>query len=222
MKCAVFVFVLGTITNQVSLEESLPPPCFSEIYCYGRIIENVMEHHIFNDSKTFVDLKLKKPPNETLKFFDDFMLSVNNTPTNDQLSAWVDVNFDPKGSELELWTPIDHKTNFEALNRINDKNLKKFASDLNDIWIELSRRMKDEVKVSQVAMHCVQFSSVFNALTGTSRADFNHLRSESVHHSWRPISRILLLGQFLDNPGASCVRDVPNGPRNSREFSVGY
>lgn len=147
MKCAVFVFVLGTITKQVSME-CLPPPCFSEIYCYGRIIENVMKNHIFNDSKTFVDLKLKKPPSETLKLFDEFMLSANNTPTKEQLQSWVELNFDPAGSELERWRPIDHKRTFEALNRINDKNLKKFASDLNDVWIELSRRMKDEVKVS--------------------------------------------------------------------------
>lgn len=109
-----------------------------------------MTNHLFNDSKTFVDLKLKRSPNETLKLFDDFMTKFNDKPTKDQLESWVKDNFDPEGSELEMWTPVDHKKNLEVYNRIKDKNFKKFASDLNDIWIELSRRMTDEVKVSSV------------------------------------------------------------------------
>lgn len=129
------------------VSEELPPPCYSEIYCHGRIIDNVMKAHIFNDSKTFVDRKLKKPPNETLQSFDDFMMKLNNNPTKDQLQMWVEDSFDPTGSELEDWKPIDHKDNIELYNRIADKNLKKFASDLNQIWSELSRRMKTEVKV---------------------------------------------------------------------------
>lgn len=107
-----------------------------------------MKAHIYNDSKTYVDMKLKKAPNETLQLFDDFMLKVNNEPSRDELQKWVEKNFDPKGSELEEWSPIDHKDNIKLYNRIVDKNLKQFASDLNEIWKELSRKMKDEVKVS--------------------------------------------------------------------------
>lgn len=139
-----------TLSASVSfvVSEELSPPCFSEIYCYGRIIDIVMKNHIFNDSKTFVDLALKNPPNETLKAFDSFMLDVNNNPTKEQLTRWVESNFDPRGSELEVWKPVDYKQRLEVYNRIKDKNLKEFASDLNEIWIELSRKMKDEVKVS--------------------------------------------------------------------------
>lgn len=107
-----------------------------------------MSNHIFNDSKTYVDLKLKQPPEETLKLFDLFMAKFNNQPTKDQLQAWVEENFDPKGSELENWVPVDgNKQNIEVYNRIADKNFKQFAKDLNKIWVELSRKMKDEVKV---------------------------------------------------------------------------
>jgi alpha,alpha-trehalase len=128
--------------------EDLPPPCPSEIYCHGRIIDAVMSKHIFNDSKIYVDLKLKKPPNETLKSFDDFMATVNNVPSQDQLQNWVESNFEPPGSELENHKPVDHKNNIELYNRISDKRFKKFASDLNDIWVELCRKMKVEVEVS--------------------------------------------------------------------------
>jgi Trehalase len=141
--------------------EDLPPPCSSEIYCYGRIIDSVMKNHIFNDSKTYVDLKLKKPPNDTLQSFDKFMLTVNNQPSQDQLQKWVEESFDPSGSELENHKPVDHKTNIEVYNRISDNNFKKFASDLNDIWIELSRKMKDEAKVSLRRIEVKEFVNNF-------------------------------------------------------------
>lgn len=147
MNLPLFIFTCCALTGCV-VTDNLPPPCPSEIYCHGKIIDNVMNAHIFNDSKTYVDLKLKKPPNETLQLFDMFMSEFNNQPSKDQLQAWVEKNFDPAGSELENWKPIDHKEIIELYNRIADKNLKKFASDLNLIWNELSRRMKDEVKVS--------------------------------------------------------------------------
>ena len=128
--------------------EDLPPPCSSEIYCYGRLIDSVMKNHIFNDSKTYVDLQLKKPPNETLKLFDEFMVKVNNQPSQDELTKWIYENFDESGSELERHKPLDHKENIEIYNRISDKNFKKFAKDLNNLWVDLCRRMKDEVQVS--------------------------------------------------------------------------
>lgn len=147
MKALLFMLTCGVLNGFVSSDD-LPPPCSSEIYCYGRVIDNVMKAHIFNDSKTYVDLKLKKTPKDTLERFDEFMLKVDNHPTQDQLQAWVEDNFDPTGSELEYWEPIDQKTDIELYNKIADKNLKGFASDLNKIWSELSRKMKDEVKVS--------------------------------------------------------------------------
>lgn len=149
MKSSLFLFTCCALVTCVVLDE-LPPPCDSEIYCYGRIIETVMINHIFNDSKSYVDLKLKKPPNETLQNFDIFMVKFNNQPTKDQLQSWVEDNFDPDGSELENWLPLDHKTELEVQKRIKDDNFKKFAGNLNDIWIELSRKMKDDVKVSQI------------------------------------------------------------------------
>lgn len=148
MRTFLILFTCCALFGEALLEDDLPPPCYSEIYCYGRIIDSVMTAHIFNDSKTYVDLKLKKPPKETLESFDVFQASFNNNPTKDQLQVWVDENFDPKGSELEDWKPIDHKEVLEVNNRIKDNNFKKFASDLNDIWIQLSRKMKDDVKVS--------------------------------------------------------------------------
>lgn len=101
---------------------------------------------IYNDSKTFVDMKLKQSPDITLKLFDEFMLKFGNgQPTKDQLQEWVETNFDQRGSEFETWTPDDFKKDPEVLNKINDKALRQFAQDLNGIWLELGRKMKKDV-----------------------------------------------------------------------------
>lgn len=139
---SLFLLVLVKLENC----QKLPPPCDSEIYCHGRIIDIVMRQHLFKDSKSYVDLKLKRPPNETLRIFDEFMESVSNRPNKSQLLNWVKMNFDEAGSELELHAPKDHKKDFQLLHRLKDDNLRQFASDLNNIWIELCRKMKDEVQ----------------------------------------------------------------------------
>lgn len=142
----IHVVIVILAVGKLEISAKLPPPCDSEIFCYGRVIDTVMRLHIFQDSKTFVDMKLKRPPNETLELFDEFMTSVESAPTKSQILNWVEENFDEKGSELESHTPKDFKNDFQLLNRLKDDNLRKFASDLNNIWLELCKKMKDEVK----------------------------------------------------------------------------
>jgi alpha,alpha-trehalase len=103
---------------------------------------------IFNDSKHFVDMKLKLTPDETLKDFDEFMNKHSQNPSRDDIAAWVNTNFDPPGSEFEKWIPVDHHKNPKILERITDKSLRQWASNLNDIWLELGRKMKKDVAVS--------------------------------------------------------------------------
>jgi alpha,alpha-trehalase len=101
---------------------------------------------IYNDSKTFVDMKLKQTPEVTLKLFDMFMEKHSNKPSKDDLQTWVEENFDPRGSELEIYKPTDFKENPKVLSKINDKELRNFAKRLNEIWEILGRKMKTEVK----------------------------------------------------------------------------
>jgi alpha,alpha-trehalase len=101
---------------------------------------------IYNDSKTFVDMKLKQSPDVTLKLFDEFITKfTDRKPTKDEVQVWVEENFDERGSEFEKWFPDDFKKNPEILNKINDKELRNFAQDLNGIWLELGRKMKKDV-----------------------------------------------------------------------------
>lgn len=101
---------------------------------------------IYNDSKTFVDMKLKQSPDVTLKLFDEFMAKyVDQQPEKDEIQKWVEENFEERGKEFENWIPDDFKKNPEILNRINDKELRSFAENLNGIWLELGRKMKKDV-----------------------------------------------------------------------------
>jgi alpha,alpha-trehalase len=45
----------------------------SEIYCYGPLLDTVQMAGLYNDSKTFVDMKLKLPPNITMEHFFQMM-----------------------------------------------------------------------------------------------------------------------------------------------------
>ena len=103
---------------------------------------------IYSDSKTFVDMKMKHPPNETLVLFRELMKKTENAPTRTQIEEFVNITFDPAGSEFEDWDPKDWKPQPKFLDKIRDENLKKFAQDLNHIWKLLGRKMKDDVKIN--------------------------------------------------------------------------
>lgn len=120
----------------------------SEIYCHGKLLETVQMARIFNDSKYFVDMKMKMSPDEILEDFNAFMDKYHQNPSREDIASWVNTNFDPPGGEFEKWIPADHHKDLKILDRISDKQLRQWAIDLNDIWLELGRKMKKDVVVS--------------------------------------------------------------------------
>ncbi|KAG6803549.1 trehalase isoform X1 [Apis mellifera caucasica] len=104
---------------------------------------------IYKDSKTFVDMKMKRPPDETLKSFREFMERHEQMPTRYQIERFVNDTFDPEGSEFEDWDPDDWTFRPKFLSRILDDDLRNFASELNGIWKMLGRKMKDDVRVNE-------------------------------------------------------------------------
>lgn len=127
----------------------LPPACDSMIYCHGPLLDTVQMAGLYNDSKTFVDMKLKMPPNITMEHFKTMMQRTDSRPTKADIQEFVNQNFDPEGSEFEEWTPTDWKNNPAFLQRIKDPLLHQWASDLNLLWLQLGRKMKQEVKLHQ-------------------------------------------------------------------------
>lgn len=121
---------------------------FSEIYCQGQLLHTVQMSKIFEDSKTFVDMQIKTSPAEVLASFANFMRLHNEDPSRDDVEKWVYENFDRRGSEFVEWIPLDYKNEIKVVDKIKDVEFKQFARDLNQIWFDLGRKMKQDVKAS--------------------------------------------------------------------------
>lgn len=124
-------------------------PVSSEVYCHGRLLHTIQMAGVYKDSKYFVDMKMKRPSNETLASFDAFMKSVGDAPTKPQVERFVNDTFEPAGYEFEDWDPADWIASPTFLRRIEDDELRKFGSDLNQIWKLLGRKMKDDVRLNE-------------------------------------------------------------------------
>lgn len=101
---------------------------------------------IYQDSKTFVDLKMKYPPEETMKKFFNFMEEFGALPDRFAVEMFVNKTFEPAGSEFEEWIPEDWIENPRFLNSsIKDPLLRDWGLKLNGLWKLLGRKMKNEV-----------------------------------------------------------------------------
>lgn len=120
--------------------------CYSDIYCYGPLLHTIQMAKIYEDSKTFVDMKMKYPPNETMQKFEEFMAKYNDTPSRQNVKDFVLQTFEPAGQEFEDWDPQDWTNHPKFIDNIEDEAFKKWGSDLNLIWKDLGRKMKSDVQ----------------------------------------------------------------------------
>nr|BAI67864.1 trehalase [Artemia franciscana] len=128
--------------------KQLPPVCASEIYCHGTFLHTIQMAGLFRDSKTFVDKKLKINPEEVLASFEVLMNSTDQNPSRDQLAAFINLHFEPEGSEFEEWDPIDWHSNPSFLDGIRDTNLKIWGNSLHEAWTWLGRKIRDDVRIN--------------------------------------------------------------------------
>lgn len=74
----------------------------SEIYCSGDVLHTIQMAKIFNDSKTFVDMKLKRSPKETVQLFHEFMAQHSDRPTKNDVIQFVSVSKFPNNISFEM------------------------------------------------------------------------------------------------------------------------
>lgn len=145
----VSVFAMIALAGCNIDRSKLPPTCESLIYCHGPLLDTVQMAGLYNDSKTFVDMKIKISAEVAIRHFHEMMNRTSSRPTKADIQEYVNDNFDPEGSEFENWTPTDWKDNPAFLKRIKDPLLHEWASELNRLWLQLGRKMKSEVKDNQ-------------------------------------------------------------------------
>lgn len=146
MWCLISVLLFAVVAADWT---KLPPTCDSMIYCHGPLLDTVQMAGLYNDSKTFVDMKMKLSANITMEHFYEMMNRTGSHPTKADIQEFVNQNFDPEGSEFEDWRPTDWKDNPSFLKNIKDPLLNQWASELNRLWLSLGRKMKSEVKDNQ-------------------------------------------------------------------------
>ncbi|XP_071054754.1 trehalase-like isoform X2 [Onthophagus taurus] len=119
-----------------------------DVFCNGPILHVVQMARLFNDSKTFVDMHLKASPSEIVKDFGEMMQGADDNPLRQDIKEFVHKNFEPENNEFDKWAPKDWVENPSYLNKINDKDLRQYGSDVNVIWTKLGRQIKDAVRES--------------------------------------------------------------------------
>ncbi|XP_038610021.1 trehalase isoform X3 [Tachyglossus aculeatus] len=137
---------LGLLAG-LALGAALPPPCPSEIFCFGSLLRQVQMAKLFPDDKEFVDMPLNKGPSEVLQDFNQLEEREGPNLTQAQLRAFVGKHFQPAGQELETWVPGDWKDSLPLLQNISDPELRAWAGALHGLWKILGRKMKDEVRI---------------------------------------------------------------------------
>jgi len=76
------------------------------------------------------------------------MFHWNYKPTKDLLTEFVNEYFVKEDSEFEKWIPTDWIREPEILNSIKDENLKNWTIEINALWLNLGRKIKDDVLIN--------------------------------------------------------------------------
>lgn len=134
MLSIILFFAFLNIMNQVKCQNI---NCTHPIYCGGVLLHDVQMFKVFKDDKTFVDMPLKRPPEDILLDYE----KIRENITKERLTAFVEENFDDVGSEIVKYSPPDFKESPEFLNTIKDPKLRQFGSDINAIWKILGRKL---------------------------------------------------------------------------------
>ncbi|XP_063871932.1 trehalase-like isoform X1 [Scylla paramamosain] len=117
-----------------------------EIFCNTKILHYVQRARVYNDSKVFVDLKLKGSQEEVENQFFALLKVTNNDPNKEDVEKFLDENFDPQDSEFEVWSPSDWKSEPSFIHTIYDQSLRKWALSVNEIWKSLGRKVSTDVR----------------------------------------------------------------------------
>jgi alpha,alpha-trehalase len=132
-----------SVADFIAKVADLPPPCDSQIWGAGCVIDAVQRARIFEDSKTFVDLKLNFSEEEIVENYSKLPMN----KTREQLKDFVTENFSlEEDCEFEEWDPVDWQAQPKFLNGLSDKALIHVGLEVNKLWKLLSRKCSTQLK----------------------------------------------------------------------------
>ncbi|XP_055348794.1 trehalase-like isoform X2 [Paramacrobiotus metropolitanus] len=133
-------------------------PCSSRIYCGGPLLKAIQRMHLYNDSKTFVDLPMFNRTEEEI--LENFAKIDNDTLTKVTLMNFIMENFMACGAEMMPFRPADYRLAREGglalLHDIQDPAVRKFAAVIHNKWDDLGRYCAESV-----ARHPEQHSLIY-------------------------------------------------------------
>ena len=118
------------------------PACANSVFCQGEILHAVQMAKIFDDAKTFVDMRMKYPEEEIRKNFK----ALGAKPTEAQLKLFVEKNFNPAEHDLESYHPKDWVERPMNLKLIKSKELQMWSFELNKLWKTLGRKITKDAR----------------------------------------------------------------------------
>ena len=104
----------------------------------------VQMSRIFPDSKTLVDMKMRKCSDEIEKAYRQ-LKNEDKCPSKSEILKFVHEHFVME-NQMDDHVPLDWTNSPKLISKIKDQQLAKFAADLNARWKMLCRQVKKEVK----------------------------------------------------------------------------
>ncbi|KAL3081602.1 hypothetical protein niasHT_034260 [Heterodera trifolii] len=147
-------------------------PDLATIFCDGKILEAVNywgERTLFmRDSKHFVDRPLLKDAKKVVEEFktifevtewNKFMVSEMSEAQVDKLAKFVKQNFGMADEALIEHVPEDWVESPSNFKKIKDKKLGKWATELNKMWKEMSKKMPKDMDKNGNQRHSLIYLS---------------------------------------------------------------
>lgn len=131
--------VSQTASNQSQMMNDINRAC--TIYCEGEVLRTIQLSGIYNDSKTFVDMPMIFDPEVVLANFNAISDRSNITALQDFMAD----NFYEVGSDLYSSPPTDLQSNPAFLTSITDPAYQQWASDINQLWGVLGKKVNASV-----------------------------------------------------------------------------
>ncbi|PIK34518.1 hypothetical protein BSL78_28656, partial [Apostichopus japonicus] len=136
------LFLLLQLSSAQDLKDI--PPCDHPIFCDGPVLEAVQLAELYEDSKTFVDMKLKESAETVLAAFE----GLEDTTDKATMETFVADYFEGPNLEFETYEPTDWKENPLFLEKISDGTYKTWAKELHELWFTLGRKIKEDVNTN--------------------------------------------------------------------------